>query len=98
MPCSWCLSGIFLNGETILSDSFVDLDDVATFGNNRPSNANSNGALLCITNLISCCATPVRGDWYFPDDRGRVGESGSGFVVNRGASDQQTNNGSVRLF
>ena len=86
-------------GESLPNDSFVDLDDIVTIGRGAgPSNANSNGALLCITDLEDCCAAPrtVRGDWYYPDGR-RVGSSGSGFLVNRGPNDQQAN-GSVRLF
>ena len=91
---------LMLSGETIANDGFVDSDDVGAFGNSRPSNSNSNGALLCVTDLVDCCAAPraVRGDWYYPDNR-TVGESGFGFIVNRGASDQQTStSGSVRLF
>ena len=90
---------LMLNGVAISNDGFVDVDDVFLFGNiNRPSNANSNGAVLCTTDLEDCCAAPrtVRGDWYYPDGR-RVGSSGSGFLVNRGPNDQQAN-GSVRLF
>ena len=77
----------------------MDLDDVVTIGRDTsPSNTNSNGALLCVTDLEDCCAAPraVRGDWFYPDGR-RVEESGSGFIVNRGPNDQQAN-GSVRLF
>ena len=89
---------LVLNGETIPSDSFVDLNDIRIFGSGSPSNDNSDGALLCITDLIGCCASPAHGDWYFPNE-GRVGENGHGFVVNRGASDQQNStSGSVRLF
>ena len=97
---------LVLNGETIPSDSFVDLDDTCmwTFEGGSPSNDNSDGVLLCTTDLIGCCASPARGDWYFPNGR-RVKEpsliifGSTGFVVNRGASDQQTStSGSVRLF
>ena len=42
---------LVLNGETIPSDSFVDLDDIWTIGSGSPSNDNSDGALLCITDL-----------------------------------------------
>ena len=91
---------LMFRGETLSNDSFVDLDDVVTIGRSAgPSNANSNGALLCITDLEDCCASPriVRGDWYYPDGR-RVGStSGNGFLANRGPNDQQTN-GSVCLF
>ena len=75
-----------LSGATIPSDSIVDLDDLWSRGINPPSDADSNGALLCMTDLQDCCDTPnVHGDWYFPDDN-RVECSTTEFRVNRGAS------------
>ena len=75
-----------LSGAPIPSDGIVDLDDITARGNNPPSDANSNGALLCITDLEDCCDTPnVHGDWHFPDGSG-VESSGIEFQVNRGAS------------
>ena len=90
---------LMFRGETLPNDSFVDLDDVVTIGGGAsPSNANSNGALLCVTDLEDCCTAPraIHGNWYYPDG-GRVGSSGNGFLANRGPNDQQAN-GSVRLF
>ena len=81
----------------------MDLDDVVTIGGGAgPSNNNSNGALLCITDLEDCCASPraVRGDWYYPDGS-RIEDSGNGFLVNRGPNeviDGEQFYGSVRLF
>ena len=71
-------------------------------GGASPSNNNSNGALLCITDLEDCCAAPrtVRGDWYYPDGS-RIEDSGNGFLVNRGPNeviDGEQFYGSVRLF
>ena len=90
-------------GEIIPNDGFVDLDDLLRIGSGAsPSNSNSNGALLCVTDLVDCCAAPhtVRGNWFFPDNR-IVGESGFGFLANRGPNEVingQQFNGSVRLF
>jgi hypothetical protein len=87
--CSWCVSDVF--GETIPSDSFVDLDDILnTGGGPGPSNRNPrNDAVQCITDLVDCCGTEsdtpsgivrtVRGDWYFPDGT-RVESTGSRLV------------------
>ena len=76
-----------LTGAIIPNNSIVDSDDIVARGFDPPlSDADSNGALLCITDLQDCCDTPnVRGDWYFPDDS-RVESSGTEFRVNRGAS------------
>ena len=84
---------LMFRGETLSNDSFVDLDDVVTIGHGAsPSNANLNGALLCITNLEDCCASPhtVRGDWYYPD--GSVVQFngfryGAEFQANRGQNE-----------
>ena len=94
-------------GETLPSDSFVDIDDILNTGgvsNNNPSNTNPRDALLCVTDLVDCCAAPhtVRGDWYFPDGS-RVGFDGRSteYRVNRGANEEingQTVYGSVRLY
>ena len=68
-------------GETLPSDSFVDLDDVLNIGtDSAPTNRNPGlygAALECITDLVDCCGTEpdtpsgitptVRGNWYFPD-------------------------------
>ena len=87
----------------------MDSDDILNIGGGAseiPSNANPRDeALLCVTDLVDCCASPrtVRGDWYFPDGS-RVGFDSAGnaaFQANRGASEEingQTVYGSVRLF
>ena len=97
-------------GETIPSDSFVDLDDVLNIGRGpAPTNRNpEDRALQCITDLEDCCGTEsgtVRakhGDWYFPDGTNVELDSGdSRFLVNRGPNeviDIDQFNGSVRLF
>ena len=87
-------------GETIPSDSFVDLDDVLNIASGAHPSNNDPRALVCLTDLEDCCAVPrtVRGDWYFPDGT-TVGSVGGDprFLANRGANDG-TNQGSVRLF
>ena len=87
-------------GETLPSDSFVDIDDVLS--GLIPSNSDPRDALLCVTDLVDCCAAPrtVRGDWYFPNGN-IVGSGGNTYQVNRGANEQmngQTVYGSVRLY
>ena len=87
-------------GETIPSDTFVDLDDVLNIGGGAHPSTNDPSALVCLTDLEDCCAEPrtARGDWYFPDGT-TVGSVGfdSRFLANRGANNG-TNLGSVRLF
>ena len=88
---------LILRGETLPSDSFVDVDDVLSTGGDSgltPSNTNPRDALLCVTDLEGCYASPERGDWYFPDGN-MVGSGGSTYQVNRGANDGM---GSVRLY
>ena len=88
----------------------MDHDDVLNIVSGGPSqeiptNGNSRNALLCVTDLVDCCATPhtVRGDWYFPDGR-RVGfDTGfsAAYLANRGVNEEtfgQTVYGSVRLY
>ena len=92
-------------GETIPNDSFVDLDDIFGIGGGAsPSNANSNGTLLCVTDLEDCCAAPPRGDWYFPNGHVvmtniNILKYNVTFRVNRGPSEVQRGiYGSVRLW
>ena len=109
-----CTVGVSLKfrGVTIPNDSYVDLNDImytAPFSQglyaDLPSNTNPRDeALLCITDLVDCCAAPrtMRGDWYFPDGS-RVGFGGSSpaFQANRGPNEEingQTVYGSVRLY
>ena len=91
----------------------MDIDDVMyTEPGSRPfsdlpSNTNPRDeAVLCVTDLVDCCASPrtVRGNWYLPDGT-RVGlDTGSGtpaFYANRGPNEVingQTVYGSVRLY
>ena len=87
-------------GATTPNDSFVDLDDVLNIGGGALLSNNNPRALVCLTDLVDCCAAPrtVHGDWYFPDGTtvGFVGGD-SRFLANRGVNDG-TNLGSVRLF
>jgi hypothetical protein len=47
----------------------------------------SGGALLCITNLPTCCATQRQGEWFYPNGT-KVGipANGDDFYRNRGTS------------
>ena len=116
MPFSFThAAGVSLRflGETIPSDSFVDIDDVLNVGGlSDPSNRNpaiADASLQCVTDLVDCCGTepgsPVcteRGDWYFPDGTNVELDTGaSRFLVNRGPNEAingQQLYGSVRLY
>ena len=90
-----------LLGETLPSDSFVDLEDVLNVGGRPlPSNrepASATDSLQCITDLVDCCGTEPdtpsgimpteRGNWYFPDGTTVGSGSGSRFLVNRGPNE-----------
>ena len=98
---------------TIPSDSYVDIDDIMYTAPNSgtqsepPSNTNPRDeALLCVTDLVDCCAAPnkMHGGWYFPD-QSRVLESNDAnialFLANRGPNQNisgQQFYGSVRLY
>ena len=91
----------------------MDIDDVMYTEpgsgpfSDLPSNTNPRDeAVLCVTDLVDCCASPrtVRGNWYLPDGT-RVGlDTGShtpAFYANRGPNEVingQTVYGSVRLY
>ena len=68
-----------------------------------PSNNNElhNQTLLCVTDLVECCETPPRGNWYYPDGYIIVAlDNGTNakFQSNRGQYEQMNVNGSVRLW
>ena len=102
-----------VKGVSVPSDSIVDLDDVLyrvpiNGFREDPSNANPtlhDGAVLCETDLVDCCASPrtVRGDWYLPNGNRVIFETGgnSAFRSNRGPNELRNGrqfNGSVRLY
>ena len=103
-----------LLGETIPSDSLVDIDDIlytvpSPCCNDDPTNANGlhDQTLVCITDLVDCCDAPrtVHGDWYFPNGR-RIrfdteNDIGVVFQANRGPNEVINGRqfyGSVRLY
>ena len=65
MPCYINCSGVYLalRGVFIANNSQVNIRNIGQ------SSDNPNGALQCITDRSSCCATPPnrRGEWYLPN-------------------------------
>ena len=104
-----------LHGVTIPNNSLVDYGDLLYrvargTGGEHPTIANGlhDQTLLCVTDLVDCCESPhtVRGDWYYPDGRivlSNTGNFSRAFLSNRGPhvyndSLNQQFYGSVRLF
>ena len=99
-------------GVTIPNNSFVDIVDIlyrAGIDGFREDPTNYNAilhdqALLCVTDLINCCESPPRGEWYFPN--GMIVPFNSHakevtFRQNRGQKESINGrqfHGSVRLF
>ena len=86
----------------------MEFDDLLYRTANDPYPTNANGlhdqTLVCVTDLVDCCNTPVRGDWYYPDGH-RVDPDFGGrqlrFLSNRGPNQIINGSqfyGSVRLF
>ena len=101
-----------VQGVAAPNNSIVDFSDVLYRTNHAPlledpSNNNStlhNAALLCVTDLVDCCESPPRGNWYYPD--GSVVEfdgrpKNAVFRSNRGQNEIRNGRqfyGSVRLW
>ena len=63
-----------LQGVTISNNSLVDFHDLLYRTADEPDPSNDrallhDAALLCVTDLVDCCRSPltVHGDWYYPD-------------------------------
>ena len=94
-----------LRGVTIPNNSLVDIEDLLLRRPNDPVPSNANGfhdqALLCVTDLVECCESPPRGNWYYPDGHIVALDNGQDakFQSNRSQYSEETNvNGSVRLW
>ena len=94
---------LVLQGQAIPNNSLVNLDDLLyVTSNDQPTNANGLQTLMCVTDLVDCCELPARGNWYYPD--GRIvlyNTGGATFQRNRGQNEVINNqqfNGSVRLW
>ena len=101
-----------VRGVAAPNNSLVDFSDLLYRTNfapllEDPSNNNSmlhDAALLCVTDLVDCCESPPRGDWYYPD--GSVVEFdghpiNAVFRSNRGQNEIRNGRqfyGSVRLW
>ena len=93
-------------GVVAPNNSLVDRDDIlyTTADSQNPSNTRPgqhDESLLCVTDLVDCCETPMLGNWYLPDGT-PVGNTGNGvFHSNRGQNEVRNGRqfyGSVRLF
>ena len=93
-------------GVVTPNNSLVDFDDILYTEresqiplNTRPEQ--HDGSLLCVTDFVNCCETPMLGNWYFPDGT-PVGNTGIAvFWSNRGQNEMRSGRqfyGSVRLF
>ena len=84
----------------------MDVEDLLYQTPNDPVPSNDNGlhdqTLLCVTDLVDCCESPPRGNWYYPDGHNIVTlDNGTDpkFQSNRGQYSEETDvNGSVRLW
>ena len=73
-----------LNGVLLINNSVVKLNDIGEGG----------GALLCKTNLFTCCGTPPNrfGEFFYPSgDRVLISARGEGFYRNRGVQSIRLN-------
>ena len=93
-------------GVVAPNNSLVDPDDIlyTTADSQNPSTTRPDrhdDSLLCVTDLVDCCETPMLGNWYLPDGT-PVGNTGNGvFHSNRGQNEVRNGRqfyGSVRLF
>ena len=97
---------LIVNGVATPNNSLVDLEDVlyTTAAYEAPTNSRAtqhDSTLLCVTDLVDCCETQGRGNWYFPDETMVPVDTGHGFRSNRGDYDVVNGrqfNGSVRLY
>ena len=106
--------GVYLKvqGVKVPNNSLVDVGDILYRTIREPeledpSNNNAtlhNAALLCVTDLVECCESPRRGDWFYPNGS-RVEFDGNPdnavFRANRGQKEMRNGRqfyGSVRLW
>ena len=104
-----CIAGVSLvvKGVIIPNNSLVDAGDILYRTDKEPDPSNSNGlqTLMCVTDLVNCCETQRRGNWYFPNGAPVPFHTGiftyAAFLVNRGQyeiRDGRQFNGSIRIW
>ena len=95
-----------VQGAVTPNNSLVDVDDIlyTTVTSEIPLNIRPDrhdGSVLCVTDLVNCCQTPMLGNWFFSDGT-LVGNSGGpAYRSNRGQNEVISGRqfyGSVRLF
>ena len=96
-----------VQGVTIPNNSLVNFGDLLYRRpkDPHPNNANGLQTLMCVTDLINCCGTQQRGNWYFPNGTlvpFHTGiHTGAVLLANRGQyeiRDGRQFNGSVRIW
>ena len=97
---------LIVRGEVVPSNSLVDVDDIlfTTDDSQSPTNARPDqhdSALLCVTDLVNCCESPMLGNWYFPNGDPVTNTGDPSYRSNRGQNEVRNGRqfyGSVRLF
>ena len=91
-----------LQREIIPNNSLVNFDDLlynTVEDSPQPTNTNEHQTLMCVTDLVPCCESSARGDWYYPDGRRITGEGTTVYRINRGQNEVLNQfYGSVRLW
>ena len=107
-----CAVGVslILHGVTIPNNSLVEFEDTLYTAphpccNQDPTNTNGlhDQTLVCVTDLVDCCDTPmtVHGNWYDPDGNRLTSTASPAFRSNRGPYEVVSGRqfyGSVRIF
>ena len=90
---------LVLLGQAIPNNSLVNFDDLAYQApvdgfREAPTNANERQTLMCVTDLV---ASPMLGDWYYPDGNRVTGMGSPVFRTNRGQN-ENSGEGLVRIW
>ena len=98
---------LVVQGVTIPNNSLVNFGDLLYRTDKEPHPSNTNGlqTLMCVTDLVDCCETQRRGDWYFPNGTRVPFHTGiytyAAFLANNGRYEMRDGrqfNGSVHLW
>ena len=82
----------------------MDWDDILYTINDAQNPTNANGhdqTLVCVTDLVDCCESPMRGNWYLPNGVVVTNTGSPAFRSNRGPNEGRNGQqfyGSVRIF
>ena len=95
-----------VQGVVVPNNSLVDVDDILVTTSTSPIPSNTrpdrhDQSVLCVTDLVNCCETPMLGNWYYPDGTPVINNRSPAFWSNRGQNEVINGRqfyGSVRLF